>query len=234
VTFTWWTAARIGAAAALLQALLLMVAAGVAWVQTREARRLRKAQAQPYVLVSLESEPQSPHLVNLIIQNYGSTAARDISVRFEPQLRSSLETAGGERADEWSALKQGVPTLVPGQRLSHLFDSLISRYSNSALQSKYTATVRYKGDGGRRPQDYEYKYELDFGIWRGGHYVGRKTQDDMVKALEGISSTLKNASTSSGLQVVTFDGKALERERLRHWNLRFASDEHDAGSMSEE
>jgi hypothetical protein len=42
-----------------LQLLVLVVAAIVAWRQVKEARRLREAQAQPFVVVDFEVEEQS-------------------------------------------------------------------------------------------------------------------------------------------------------------------------------
>lgn len=211
---TWWTPERIVAAGAVVQALVLLAAAAFAASQVREARRLRLAQAQPYVVVSLELDPQSPQLVNLVIANLGTTVAKDISVKFDPSLTSSMDGLGRDRRSTWAPLTRGIATLAPGQRLVHLFDSLMSRYAVDAPNPgpRHQATVSYSGDG-KRPKRYCYHYDLDFEVWRGSHYVGRRTFDDLTKAVEALAGEVKDARhRKAGFSVAVYDGAVLDAE----------------------
>ena len=197
-------AAAITAAASCVQAGVLVVAAVVASQQVREARRLREEQAQPYVIVSLETDPSAPFIVNLVIKNLGGTAARNVVVDFDPPLVSSLDTmAGPNRTTEWTALSDGISTLTPGQIMGSMLDSLMSRYANKDQYPDRTqATVHYQGDHGKRGI-YEYKYNLDFNVFFGSHYVGRKSFDDLVKAVEDMQKTMKCWTTDGGLKTYT-------------------------------
>jgi hypothetical protein len=46
----------------------------IAVYQLADARQLRVEQAQPYVAVSMGSDPGQPQFVDLVIKNYGATA----------------------------------------------------------------------------------------------------------------------------------------------------------------
>lgn len=214
------TSAFVTAIATCAQAALLIVAAIIAYVQVREARRVREEQAQPYVVVSLETDPSSPFLANLVIRNLGKTVAREVSVTFDPQLVSALDKgSGSDRITEWTVLKDGIRTLVPGQSMSTLIDSLLERYAGEAsmrLTSKFRATVRYKDDR-KSPQNYSYEYDLDFDVFFGSHYVGRKSFDDLVKSIDKIRSTVEAWTTDRGIRVYGKSLEDLEAEKLARY-----------------
>jgi hypothetical protein len=233
---SWWTTDRVLALASLFQGLILLAAAIVAWTQAKEARALRKAQAQPYVVVSLQQDPDSRIIVNVIIENYGTTVAKDVRVRIDPPLQSTMDGAvPANRLDKWAAITDGIPTLAPGQRLSHMIDSLHSRYAPGLdILNTYRAKVEYVGDDKERTL-YRYEYVLDFSIWRGSHFIGRKTFDDLAKSVEKLADTLSSyGSRTEGLKVTNYDGKTVEREQAEEREAmlqRFAaSQEAAAGS----
>lgn len=221
----------IAAIAACAQAVVLVVAAIIAFRQVQEARRVREEQAQPYVIVSLQTDPASPFMLNLIIENMGKTVAREVFVTFEPQLISSLDKDGDpNRLSEWTALKEGIRTLVPGQSMSTLVDSLMIRYAGGGspqLREKVRATVRYTGDG-ESPKRYRYDYDLDFNVFFGQHWIGRKGIDDLVKSVDEIRKTLEGWTTNHGLTVYGKDLdklKAEEAARLEELRARWAEEQ---------
>lgn len=57
-----------------------------AWIQVLQARRLREEQARPFVIVDFEPG----FLVYLTVENIGRTMARDVSIRFDKPLESTL------------------------------------------------------------------------------------------------------------------------------------------------
>jgi glycosyltransferase involved in cell wall biosynthesis len=201
----------VSALAACVQSGLLIGAAGIAYWQANEARRLRRAQSQPYVVVSLESDPTHPHIISIMIKNIGTTVARNVRLEFDPPLVSTLDKESDPtRMTDWIALRDGIPTLVPGQQMGMLFDSLISRYAdieNSPLPRQSRVTVRYTGDITKRQRSevYTYAYDLDFNVYYGAHYVGRKGIDDIAKSLDQIRKAQEAWSTSHGIKVYTKD-----------------------------
>ncbi len=77
---------------------------------SREARRLRDEQAQPFVVVQLQPSPVSGQLLELVVENIGRTIARDVRFHFSPRLESALERY--ELADS-PLLTSGIPTMPP-------------------------------------------------------------------------------------------------------------------------
>ena len=73
-TDSWWSTERVVALAAVGQLVILVGAAAVAGYQAWEARRLRKDQARPFVVVDFE--PERPPFMNLVIKNLVKTMAR--------------------------------------------------------------------------------------------------------------------------------------------------------------
>jgi hypothetical protein len=129
-----------------LQFVVLTIAAVFAWRQLREAASLRTEQARPYVVVEAEIERK---YVLLVVRNLGRTVARDVTIAFDPPLKSSLQ-------DQWQfylpieetkIFKSGIPTLPPGKSYKGLFDSMPSRESTD-LPDIYSATVEYRSTVG--------------------------------------------------------------------------------------
>jgi hypothetical protein len=237
------TSAAIAAIATCVQAILLIAAAAIAYRQVQEARRIREEQAQPYIAVSLQTDPTSPFMLNLVIENMGKTVAREVFVTFKPEIISSLDREGdANRISEWTALKEGIRTLVPGQSMSTLVDSLMSRYAGGGspeLREKVRATVRYTGDG-ESSKSYTYEYDLDFNVFFGQHWVGRKGIDDLVESVDEIRKIFKDWTTNRGLTVYGKDldklraEKTAEMEELKaRWAEQNRSTESENGSDAE-
>src|SRR5215218_5772519 len=65
-----------------------------AWIQVLQARRLREEQARPFVIVDFEPG----FLVYLTVEDIGRTMARDVIIRFDKPLESTL--TGPREIDE--------------------------------------------------------------------------------------------------------------------------------------
>ena len=69
-----------------LQLVVVVAAAIFAWSQLTEARRLREDQTRPFVIVDLDTQIRP--FFDLVVKNIGTTMARDVEIRFEPELQS--------------------------------------------------------------------------------------------------------------------------------------------------
>ncbi len=76
-------AAWVSAVATLVTASIAIAAAVIARKQLGEARRVREEQAQPYVAVFMADSAVNK-FQDLVIRNFGTTAAKDIAVNIEP------------------------------------------------------------------------------------------------------------------------------------------------------
>src|ERR1700723_3494589 len=80
-----WTAIATWAAVC-----IALGAAIVGLRQLGEAKRLREAQAQPYVVVFTDDAAGDPQNVDLVIKNFGTTAATNVRVKFSTPLASAV------------------------------------------------------------------------------------------------------------------------------------------------
>jgi hypothetical protein len=73
-----------------LQFLALVVAACFAFYEAREARKLRRAQAEPFVVADLEVDDDQQAYI--VVSNIGATVAENVRFNFNPEPQSSCGT----------------------------------------------------------------------------------------------------------------------------------------------
>jgi hypothetical protein len=216
-----WGADNWIAVASCAQVGVLAAAAVYARRAVTEAQNLRSAQTRPYVVVYAETSKVARSLIDLVVENIGQTPAQDVSIRFSPKLESSMASAPNQdRVNDWVALSEGIPYLAPGQRMTHLLDSAISRYAKgSNLPRRYEVNVAYSEVGSRpRTDPYSAVYFIDVGVWYGSHYANELGIHDVGKALEDLSKILKGWSEGfDGLRVYNVDLEKYEEERMARY-----------------
>jgi hypothetical protein len=203
-----WTA--IGTWAAVAVALgAVIVARRIANSQLGDAKRSRREQAQPYVAVYMEHSPTGPFVIDLVIKNFGRTAAHDVKIDFDPAPK--IAATDGEHL--W--LPDTIPVLVPGQEWRTFWDTTIAR-AKSSLPTRYTATVEFSDTRGKLgPYTFviDWKHEVERGLVEtyGVHHVA-----DALRDIRGLLSGWKEPR-GTGLRVYSRDGDALdEREAERY------------------
>src|SRR5215216_5731443 len=152
-----------------------------AWIQVLQARKLREEQARPFVIVDFEPG----FLVYLTVENIGRTLARDVSIRFDKPLQSTL--SGPREIDESPLLRKPIPTLPPGRKIRVLFDQYAARLE-AKLPLTYDVTLRYKGPLGKK--EWEHPYPLDLGIYLGSQEPP-KGLPELVTEVENIRKELQ-------------------------------------------
>ena len=174
-----WTAiaawATVGAA---------VTAGGIAFGQLREAQRLRHEEAQPYVAVYMEGlDEVDRRFVDLVIKNFGNTAAFNVKVDFDPKPQRATE-------DEWAdvAVPDLIPVLVPGQDWRTHWD-FGPRRAGSNLPDRHTATVEFENS---RDDSFSYEYVLDFSIYQSRMQVTKYGIHHAAKALQELQETIKS------------------------------------------
>ena len=196
-----WTSVAAWTTAAIYAALLLF-----AWRQVSEAKRLREEQARPFVVVDFDVD----WLTELTIENVGRTIAHDVRLAFDPPLASTLSKPWPW--EESTLFRSGIPTLVPGKRISVNFDSVISRFE-SDLPLAYRVEVSYRGYGKRRFED---AYVLDLGLYK-GTTPPPKGIPEVVERLKGLHDEIKKWTDGiHGLQVNVTDRERKTRRDHRH------------------
>ncbi|WP_435745396.1 hypothetical protein [Nocardioides sp. SYSU DS0663] len=202
------TAETVTAIAAALTAMVALTALLLAYGQLAESRALRREQAQPYVVAFMESGGVSPHFVDLVVRNFGATAAFDVRVETKPNLQRSDGQGGVEDVQLFDAL----PTLVPGQEWRTFWDYSPER-SNVDLTGRHEVVVTFSGADGRRFKPL--RYVLDWNTFTNRRWVQQYGIHDAAKALREMQSTVKRWQDSprGGLAVYTRDGDAVDQRR---------------------
>jgi hypothetical protein len=189
--FLDWKPEDWAALGACVTALIAIIAALVAWRQVLEARQLRRQQAQPYVAVAMETSAAAQNMVDLVVKNFGTTAAYDVSVSIDPKPQRSGAAGGVEDVSVPKVFR----TLVPGQESRTFWDSGPSRMQTD-LPDRHEATVVFYSDHGRRRKRkrHELKYQLDFGDRKSTQYVKIYGMHEAAKALIDMAEEVRSWS----------------------------------------
>ena len=110
-----------------LQVAALLAALAVAAWQVLEARRLREAQAQPFVVVDFDVRE---HLIFIVVLNVGTTLATNVRFEVTPPFASTIE---GYESKDLKMFREGIPTLPPGKEMRTLLDSFPQREQAGGL-----------------------------------------------------------------------------------------------------
>jgi hypothetical protein len=160
-----------------------LVAAFVAWRQVREARRLREEQAQPFVVVDIEPNPNDLQVLELVVANIGNTLARDVKISFDPPLSRAFRSENDP--NEWAIFKDGIPSFPPHKSYRFWLDIGHERKTAGIHDVKYNVTVAMNGPRGQRLDSLS--YVVDLSPYYGPNFMGVKTLHHAAKALEALA-----------------------------------------------
>jgi hypothetical protein len=150
--------------------------------QLELAERVHREQNEPYVIVDIEPYMPGHPLMVLVIQNIGTTVARNVQISAD----QPLETTWGQEPAEvlQRVLTRPIPMLPPGRRLTYLFDDH-DRWE-AGLPSVYVFTVQAEGPyGAVEPLE----YTVDISTWA-ETLAGERPTLRLEEALDGISTQL--------------------------------------------
>ena len=120
--------------------------------QIQRNRRLTAEQSRPHVAMFMEPHAADWHLIELVVRNFGKTAAYNISFDFpRPPTVAEYENASDGYADVVELqLPRDLPTLAPSQEWRTVWDSALARAElGESIGSRFEGTVTYY----HRPED---------------------------------------------------------------------------------
>lgn len=198
----------ISAGSSALTLLIAVVAAGFAWGQLREASKARKQtkkleleKSQPYVVMSME-ESIGPEFIDLVLRNYGPTAAYNVKVELDPWPQ---RTHDGEIVQ----LPEVIPVMAPGQEWRTHWDEGRERIK-SELPDKHVGKVTFLGvDKAMLSSD----AILDWSIYKSKIWTVKHGIHDLTQAVQSMRDTQKkwNESIHGGLKVFSRSGDAKDQ-----------------------
>jgi hypothetical protein len=139
--------------------------------QIQRNRRAAAETTRPHVAMLMEPHVADWHVIELVVRNFGQTAAHDIKFEFpNPPTVAEYENASEGYADVVELqLPRELPTLAPGQEWRMVWDSALDRAEiGQVIESRFTGTVTYYD----RPQQSR--------GWRFWHSPRRPLQTNVV------------------------------------------------------
>jgi hypothetical protein len=112
----------------------------------RRSRQLTTEQLRPYVDMFMEPHASDWHVIELVVRNFGKTAAYDVRFAFRnPPTVAAYEQASDGYADVVELrLPKRLPSLAPGQEWRTVWDSAFDRAEiGEGIESRFTGTVTY-------------------------------------------------------------------------------------------
>jgi hypothetical protein len=114
--------------------------------QINRNRRAAAEQTRPHVGVLMEPHAADWHVIELVVKNFGQTAAYNIGFSFtNPPTVAEYENATDGYADVAQLQLPGeLPVLAPGQEWRMVWDSALDRAEiGSGIESRFSGTVVY-------------------------------------------------------------------------------------------
>lgn len=192
--------------------MLVAVAALVAFFQLRLGQRLRAEQAQPYVVIYAEHNETHPHFIDLIVKNFGATAARNITITIDPPLQRSV---GGEVEDVKGP--DQIRTLVPGQEWRTFWDSTIHR-KELGMPALYTATIEFSDSRERKLGPYT--FDLDWGQIMDRGWIETYGMHHLTEAVRETRDLLKKRGDHNHMRMLAYSGEDHDKRQRKFWEER--------------
>jgi hypothetical protein len=148
---SWHGVTDVGSSTWLAWAAWAAIALGVVALlfanrQISRSRRLSSEQTRPHVAMLMEPHAADWHVIELVVRNFGKTAAYDIRFSFpNPPTVAEYENASDGYADVVPLqLPRELPVLAPGQEWRMVWDSALDRGEiGSGIESRFTGKVIY-------------------------------------------------------------------------------------------
>lgn len=235
------TAEWVAAASTAVTALVALAALWFAWHQVREARAARDQtreldvkRSQPYVVAYTEDSAATNLAIDLVIKNFGPTAATSVRLELEP-WPGRLDSANADPQPV------GIPVfsaLAPGQewRTSWVWTPFLAdRDASNPVPRRHEGHIRYRGID---DEELATPVALDLSIYTERQWVEVRTIHDAATALRDIRDNQKRwtEGLSGPLSVVTRDGNARDEaaSQLREAQLNALRNRREAARRGQE
>lgn len=164
--------------------------------QVKKNRQLKTAQVRPQVAMYMEPHSSDWHVIELVVRNFGTTAAYDIKLDFvNPPTVAAYEDHEYDGPPEVAELDlpSELTFLAPGQEWRTVWDSAISREElGGNIRSRFDGTLTYfdkprpERESGvskswNKRQEFETKTVLDWATLQPVHRLEMLTTHDLAK-----------------------------------------------------
>jgi hypothetical protein len=178
--------------------------------QLKRNREIALEETRPHVAMFMEPHSSDWHLIELVVRNFGETAAYDVQFTFinPPTVAQYENEQSGMVHITELTLPDNIPVLAPGQEWRTVWDSAPSRAQlGSSIDWRFTGTIKYfdapapEGNGkrgkgsGRERHDFQTKVVLDWEELQPIQRVELMTGHDLARRDKQKLELLRNLLT---------------------------------------
>jgi hypothetical protein len=164
--------------------------------QLTKNRQLKTEQVRPQVTMFMEPHPSDWHVIELVVRNFGRTAAHDIRFTFvnHPTVAAYEDSpADGPPEVAELDLPSELPYLAPGQEWRTVWDSAISREELAgSIRDRFDGALTYydrprpdakakKTRLWKTRESFETMFRLDWGTLQPAQRIELMTTHDLAK-----------------------------------------------------
>jgi hypothetical protein len=164
--------------------------------QIKNNRQLKTEQVRPQVTMFMEPHPTDWHVIELVVRNFGQTAAHDIRFDFvnHPTVAAYEDSqVDGKPEIAELDLPSELPHLAPGQEWRTVWDSAISREElGGSIRSRFDGALTYsdrprpgakttKTSRWNKRDTFETKFRLDWATLQPVQRIELLTTHDLAK-----------------------------------------------------
>ena len=168
-----------------------------------ETKKMREAQTEPKVSVTIQPREEWINLIDMVIQNIGLGPAYNIKFEINPDF----EYMKGKFLSELGFMKNGLKYLAPNQKLQFFLTSMIENFEEKTKKS-FEIKVTYQNSIGKTYKDV---YMIDFSQLIGLSQLGEPPLYKIAKNVEEIKKDIHHLST--GLIKVIETKQLLEQSK---------------------
>ena len=187
-------------------AIATVVYAILTWRLVSETRKMREAQTEPKVSVTIQPREEWIKLIDMVIQNIGLGPAYNIKFEINPDF----EYMKGKFLSELGFMKNGLKYLAPNQKLQFFLTSMIENFEEKTKKS-FEIRVTYQNSIGKTYKDV---YTIDFSQLIGLSQLGEEPPlYKIAKNVEEIKKDIHHLSTGfHKIKVIRYTKEDVEEE----------------------
>jgi len=186
-------------------AIATIVYAILTWKLVSETRKMREAQTEPKVSVTIQPREEWINLIDMVIQNIGLGPAYNIKFEINPDF----EYMKGRFLSELGFMKNSLKYLAPNQKLQFFLTTMIENFEEKT-KKPFEIRVTYQNGRGKTYKDV---YMIDFSQLIGLRQLGEPPLYKIAKNVEEIEKDIYNLSTGfHKIKVVRYTKEDVEEE----------------------
>ena len=185
-----------------------VVYAILTWKLVAETRKMRKAQTDPKISVTIQSREEWLSLITMMVKNIGLGPAYNIKFGITPDF----EYKKGEKLSELGFMKNGLKYFAPNQSLPFFLTNMAENYEEK-IGKTFEIKVTYENSIGNSFVD---TYLIDFSYLEGLTQLGEPHLYKIANNIEALKKHFDHFATGfNKLNVLAYTKDDIEVEKKK-------------------